>query len=114
MKVEGRTVKFCKKEKKNGAHNHLSHLKELGASKYSRHVVLCKKTQKTIKHKQKIMIVYCSHGLKILFVATELSFKKRKKTEHTIMSSHHEQFKASKYSRHVVLCKNSTQIHKTT
>ena len=31
-----------KEERKNGAHNHLSHLQKLRASKYSRHVVLCK------------------------------------------------------------------------
>ena len=29
-------------KKKNGAHNHLSQLQKLRASKYSRHVVLCK------------------------------------------------------------------------
>ena len=37
---------FLKKEKKNGAHNHLSQLKKLRASKYSRHVVLCKNNVK--------------------------------------------------------------------
>ena len=35
---------FETKEEKNGAHNHLSHRKKLRASKYSRHVVLCKKS----------------------------------------------------------------------
>ena len=38
-----------RKREKNGAHNHLSQLKKLRASKYSRHVVLCnyKNTKKT-------------------------------------------------------------------
>ena len=31
-----------KRKKENGAHNHLSQLQKLRASKYSRHVVLCK------------------------------------------------------------------------
>ena len=30
------------RRKKNGAHKHLSHAKKHRASKYSRHVVLCK------------------------------------------------------------------------
>ena len=40
---------FWLKKEKNGAHNHLSHISEFRASKYSRHVVLCKK----IQHKKK-------------------------------------------------------------
>ena len=34
--------KKVQRRKKNGAHNHLSHLQKPRASKYSRHVVLCK------------------------------------------------------------------------
>ena len=71
--------------KKNGAHNHLSHLKRLRASKYSRHVVLCKynKNQQTNTKKErgKKALVIC---LKIL--SGNNKFKEEKKTEHTIIS----------------------------
>ena len=40
------------KKKKNGAHKHLSHRKFRSASKYSRHVVLCKYTQKPQKQQK--------------------------------------------------------------
>ena len=38
-----RDVMHKDREEKNGAHSHLSQLQKLRASKYSRHVVLCKK-----------------------------------------------------------------------
>ena len=47
--------------KKNGAHNHLSQLKKLRASKYSRHVVLCKYSHHQTKriHKQVLERLRC-------------------------------------------------------
>ena len=39
-------TKIHVKKKKNGAHKHLSHLKKLRASKYSRHVFFCPQNNK--------------------------------------------------------------------
>ena len=82
--------------KKNGAHNHLSQLKKLGVSKYSRHVVLCKNNTNQKQQKTKTEWTYNQFARLIVVFDPERSFyenrkvkkkkRKRKKTEHTIIS----------------------------
>ena len=91
------------KKKKNGAHKHLSHLKKLRASKYSRHVVLCKNAQKPQNNKNirrrktptskkiflfHLMIIVCDDDVKIERSGNFL-FIKMKKTK-LIQSTNYE------------------------
>ena len=95
-------------KKKNGAHKHLSSSLTFSASKYSRHVVLCK--NKHYYKFNKVIYVFSkseTHSIYTCWIPEiHVHENKKKNGAHKHLSSSLTFF-ASKYSRHVVLCKNS-------
>ena len=106
------------RREKNGAHKHRSLFSKNFASKYSRHVVFCKYSQKKNKKNKTCSLGNCVYHF--LFFEFEQHFFRNEEEEKKKENGAHKhrslfsKTSASKYSRHVVLCKNIIKQNKKT